>query len=106
TFTLLLMYGPLYRPAAALLAIGVGTIAFRIARRWTAGFEEMVGWTLPILVIGLGVAAAVRLYAAANERSKPTGAVTARANAPDILFIVLDTVRAANLSVYGYARPT
>jgi arylsulfatase A-like enzyme len=30
----------------------------------------------------------------------------ARADAPNVLFLILDTVRARNLSLYGYARPT
>ena len=105
-FTLLLMYGPLYRSAAAVLAIGIGTAAFRMARRWTPAFDRTVRWTLPIMVFGVVAAGAVRVYAAGNQGSEPPSAVTARSDAPDILFIVLDTVRAWNLSVYGYPRPT
>ena len=98
-FTLLLMYGPLYRSAAAVLAIGIGTAAFRMARRWTPAFDRTVRWTLPIMVFGVVAAGAVRVYAAGNQGSEPPSAVTARSDAPDILFIVLDTVRAWNLSV-------
>jgi len=106
-FTLLLMYQPLYRPAAALLALGLGTVAFRMARRWTAAFDAAVTRSFPIMIIAILVAtAAVRIQAAAGEGRLPSATTAARAGAPDILFIVLDTVRSRNLSVYGYTRPT
>jgi arylsulfatase A-like enzyme len=106
-FTLLLMYKPLYRPAAALLALGLGTVALRMARRWTPAFDKVVRRTLPIVVIVILLAtAAVPIQAAVEEGRHRSGTTVARAGAPDILFIVLDTVRSWNLSVYGYARPT
>jgi len=106
-FTLLLMYQPLYRPAAALLALGLGTVAFRTVRRWTPAFDKIVSRTLPVMIIVVVLGgSAVHIQAAVEERRQGSGTTAARAGAPDILFIVLDTVRSWNLSVYGYARPT
>jgi arylsulfatase A-like enzyme len=106
-FTLLLMYQPLYRPAAALLALGVGTVAYRLARRWADAFDTWIRRTFPIMVVAiLLVTVAVHLQAAGERGRQPAGTTAARAGAPDILFIVLDTVRSWNLSVYGYSRPT
>ena len=106
-FTLLLMYQPLYGPAAALLAIGLGTVALRMARRWAPGFDKFVGRTLPalIIVVLLG-AGAVQIQAAVEKGRSGSGTTVARAGAPDVLFIVLDTVRSWNLSVQGYPRRT
>ena len=42
----------------------------------------------------------------AEERLIGSSVGQARTDAPDILFIVMDTVRSSNLSAYGYARPT
>ena len=106
-FALLLMYQPLYRPAAAVLALGLGTVAFRMSRRWSNAFHRMVRWTFPILVGAVLVATAtVHASGAIARQGQEPVTTAADAGAPDILFIVLDTVRSWNLSAYGYARPT
>ena len=93
-FTLLLMYQPLYRPAAALLALGAGTVVLRMARRRADTFDKWVTRTLPIMVVAILLAtAAVHVQAAAERGRHSSGTMAARTGAPDILFIVLDTVR-------------
>ena len=106
-FTLLLMYQPLYRPAAALLALGVGTSRFsdgpslEPARsiQWSRGasdHDRRDSLPQPRCTCRLPQ----------SRARHPSGKTAARTGAPDILFIVLDTVRSWNLSVYGYPRPT
>ena len=106
-FTLLLMYEPLYRPAAAVLALGVGAVVFRGTRRRAQGFNKLVRLTLPaMIVVVLLAGGAMHLLRLAEERHIGSSVRQARADAPDVLFIVMDTVRSSNLSAYGYARPT
>jgi arylsulfatase A-like enzyme len=107
TFTLLLMYGPLSRIAAGIIALGVGVQAARMTGRWSEGFLRLVRRTTPVmaamvLLAGLGVRT---LISASGRRS--AGAVTAATRgAPNVLLIVLDTVRAWSLGIYGYPRAT
>jgi arylsulfatase A-like enzyme len=104
-FTLLLIFDALYRPAVAVLGLGVGTVALRIVHRWPGVFERLVGRTLLPMAAAIALAAgALQLWAARDGRGD-VGA-TARAGAPDILLLVLDTVRARNLGIYAYDRPT
>jgi len=53
SFTLLLMYQPLYRPAAAVLALGIGTFAFRMARRWRGAFAAVTVRSFPLMIIAV-----------------------------------------------------
>ena len=107
TFTLLLTYGPLSRIAAAIIALGIGVEATQLTRRRSEGLLRLVRRTTPVMAAmvllgGLGVRA---LISATGRRS--AGAVTAESRgAPNVLLIVLDTVRAWSLGIYGYPRPT
>jgi hypothetical protein len=105
-FTLLLMYQPLYRPAAALLALGIGTVALRAARRWSAAFNALVARSFPIMVIVVLLAAgAVHIQAAAKEGRQPSGDDSARRCAR---YPAHRSGRGSlwNPGAYGYSRPT
>jgi arylsulfatase A-like enzyme len=112
-FTLLATYGLALAPmrllpwASQVLALGV-TIA---VVRWAAPRMNLVTtffrrslpavaamWLLAALLIGGGA----RLREWQAVRSLPP----AEANRPNVLLIVLDTVRADRLSLYGYSRST
>ena len=104
--SLLLMYYPLHLYAKLLLAAGIGVQVGRISGRWPAAFERLlrttVLWLAPVVVV-LSVAVAWRSSAALGrytDAPAPTG------QRPNVLLIVLDTVRAKNMSVYGYNRAT
>lgn len=105
-FDLLLLVPRLAPPAAAVLAAGA---AVQISRAALA--REAAAWRL-IRQSSLWLAMAVVLGGAGLWHStRPVPAVAAFAGAgstrpPNVVFITIDTVRAANLSVYGYARPT
>ncbi len=94
------------RRAAALVAIGIAVQAARLAVRWLEPLMRLARRALPVLVLlFLVTAAGVPLVLSWRERqllskhAAPTGR-------PNILLIILDTVRAASLSGYGYARAT
>lgn len=84
-------------------AVGFGAFAigWLIARR-----SRALAWSLGVLALG-GAVAMPTLAARGRELpavTMPTG--VAPAGAPDVVFVVLDTVRTADMSTYGYARDT
>ena len=112
----LLLLGPLlslpglHPIAVVVLALGVG---YRI-RGWlvrpTAAWKRGSCWAGGLVCVMLPIYAFVQesRVAAAPERawSRPVPAAAAGAGAPNLLWIVMDTVRADHLSLYGYGRRT
>ena len=107
-FSLLFMFHPqLYKYAAMLLAAGLAMQSSRCVaahrQRFLVVVRRSFAWVL-ILIIGFAVAVHGRQllveYRTIANLPPPS------ANASNVLLIVLDTVRARNLSVYGYVRPT
>src|SRR5262249_23282191 len=107
TFTALLTIKGLHEVASALLALGV---AYRLARQIRAGtprLQKAMRLSLPLLAIAVIVLAGLSLgRERLAERSGLASLPPASKAAPNVLFIVLDTVRADHLSLYGYDRPT
>lgn len=101
----LLLFGPLHPAAAVALALGAG---FRLGQSPVLGSARLgrvaqfggVGLTILLVVAG-----ATRLAGRAR-RADALPAEAAATDAPSVLLIVLDTVRAMSLSLYGYPRPT
>jgi hypothetical protein len=96
---------PLFAPmelASPVAAAGLAALGL-----WLAPRRPRLAWTLAgvLLVSGLFSApVALRmLRPAVPQRAELP---PAPAHAPDVVLIVLDTVRAGNLSTYGYGRPT
>lgn len=104
--SILLIPSQLHRIAALVLALGVGVQAGRMLARWT-NFTRIITRTIPALA-GLVVLLAIGTigWATWRERQEMKRLGEARAGAPNIVLIVLDTVRRASLSMYGYGRPT
>jgi arylsulfatase A-like enzyme len=93
--------------AAALLAVGVATQLVRFAARREAFCLRLVRRTAPALLVVLVLTAAAALGASAWAERRAVAALPApEAGAPNVLLIVMDTVRAQNMSLYGYARET
>ncbi|MBW2282378.1 MAG: sulfatase [Deltaproteobacteria bacterium] len=86
-------------PPAALVLV----LAGRGLARWRPALPLALGAVL--LAAGL---ATPRLYIVATMPEAPPQVALppAAVDAPDVVLIVLDTVRASNMSAYGYARPT
>jgi len=86
-------------PAAATLLtlLGLG-----LARRW-----RRLPWVLGALLFVAALAAPSLYLRFTTPEQAPLGALPpAPAGAPDVVLVVLDTVRAGSVSAYGYARPT
>jgi arylsulfatase A-like enzyme len=95
------------RRASALLAAGV---ALQLSR-WLAprmpSLGRMVRRTLPwLVVVVLGMGLGRHAWLAWAERRGLSALPAADSGAPNVLLIILDTVRALDLSVYGYHRNT
>jgi len=91
--------------AKMILAAGFAVAVARMGPVRLERLRGVAGRTLP-LVVGLAAALAIAVWA---HRRLPEPLPTAQssvAGKPNVLFIVLDTVRAKSLSAYGYDRPT
>lgn len=105
--SLLLVYQRLYVIAVGLLAGGVAVQTARMVGAHAVGFRRVLRRTAPWLVAGVATLAMGMLATPAiTERFRITRLPPAPDGAPNILLLILDTVRAPNLSLYGYARPT
>src|SRR5688572_15808031 len=93
--------------AIIMLALGVAVTAVRLVRadpeRWFARFR-VTGAALAGLVVVLG--ASTRLWRNSAEWRWSRSAPAASEGAPNVLLLILDTVRASRLNLHGFARPT
>lgn len=97
-----------HRVAALVFAAGLGVQAARWAeRRGTEHLTRLSGRLLPALLAAvLLLAILVRGGRALAERRVLAALPSPTLGAPNVLLIVLDTVRSFNLSLYGYHRNT
>lgn len=87
------------QPAGATLLTLLG---LWLARRW-----RPLPWALGALLLAAAMAApGVYLRFTTPEQARLGALPLAPPGAPDVVVVVLDTVRAGNVSSYGYARPT
>lgn len=104
---LLFLIPPFHKGAAFALALGIGVQAGRLIRGREPLLSRLVRATAPVLVAGLLVTLlAVRGSRWWSERSALSALAPPRPEYPNVLLLVLDTVRAMNLSAYGYHRAT
>ncbi len=107
TASVLLVPGFLHPLAGLLFATGIAVnLSAWMCRRPNLQ-DRLVRFTLPLfagLVLVLGIFANLLPWLA--ERRSLDGLPAAAEGAPNVLLIILDTVRAQSLSLYGYARPT
>ena len=95
--------GPL---STGLLATGVAMQLTRTIAARQAGFARLVRVTLPWMfgfVLLAGAAMTARGWY--RQRAAPDALVGAD-RAPNVIFLVLDTVRGMSMSLYGYSRQT
>lgn len=94
--------------AIALLGLGVGVQVGRILHRRTA-LERRRMLFSAVLASSVALLVAVGALLAWDVRRAPDRPVSrgqADAGAPNVLLLILDTVRSASLSLYGHSRPT
>ncbi len=106
-FTLVLTCRRLNGLACLILACG---LTYRLTKRIgtnLAGFRRLVRWSLPVLVAGVAGLVGVSLGGQIlREQWALSTLPVPRVDAPNVLLVVLDTVRADRLSLYGYPRET
>jgi arylsulfatase A-like enzyme len=94
------------RRAAGLFAVGLAVQSARLGTPRLSQLVRLARRAAPVLVGCLVlVMAGVPLGLAWQER-RALAKLGGSQDHPNVLIILLDTVRAANLSVYGYERPT
>jgi len=106
-FALLLLFPRISQWASMVLAAGVAFQLSRAVGKRPAAWQRRFLIGVPVLgaVVLIG-SVAVHVSRWATERRMMAELPEPPANAPNVLLLILDTVRAANLSLYGYARPT
>lgn len=107
-FAILLPQTAIHRVAAALLAAGVAAAAARIVGRdvprwlsWVRGLRRGLTALLAVAAVS-----SVAWRGISTRRAYAALPPLGRDAAPNVLLIILDTVRAASLSLYGYERQT
>jgi len=99
--------GRMHWIAHLILSAAVGIQLSRLAADPSGRLRGGVGTTVPWLAGGTVALAVVMLLGPAlRARVGRTGWIAPPPNAPNILLIFWDTVRAQNLSLLGYGRPT
>jgi arylsulfatase A-like enzyme len=104
---ILLLAERLHPVAAVMVAVGVGSQTTRLAQRRMAAASLLVRRSWPLLTGLVCLMAAVTVgWRVQRERRLIRARPAAAPRSPNVLLIVLDAVRAANLSLYGYPRHT
>jgi arylsulfatase A-like enzyme len=102
----LLMLAPgLAHYAAAILAAGLAVQLSRVVLAHPDSASRLVRRTT-VWIIGAFLATGALIWTASGANRADVAARSDGPRRPNVLLITLDTVRAANLSGYGYARPT
>ncbi len=89
--------------------IAVAVLALGVALRWSVSLAaHPTRWRARLRVSAgvLPVIAVIGVFAAPVLRARSSGVARAPATAPNVLIIILDTVRAASMGLYGYERAT
>lgn len=106
-FAALLPYTQISRAAAAILAAGVGVQAARtIAGNPERWFPQLRASALALALLFAGAGIFSRGLRAINEARGFASLAPTVGGAPNVLLIILDTVRADALGLYGSPRPT
>ncbi len=93
-----------YPAGVVVLALGAAVQLGRVAGARARRFARATLPALAALVLALGLG--YNAYASIRERLALARLPAARVGAPNVLLLIWDTVRAADLSLYGFDRPT
>lgn len=103
----LLLIGEIHQLPAMLLAVGIGVQLARMTARDETRARRLIRRGAAALAVGfVALAATTRGARAMAERRAVAALRDAPASAPNVLIIILDTVRASAMSLYGYERAT
>jgi arylsulfatase A-like enzyme len=96
----------IYGPACCLVALGIAAQSVPVLQRHAAGFRRLVRVSFP-LIAGLVLLLAATVWGTDRLKSwREEARPLPPRGAPNVLLIVLDTVSAGHLSLYGCNRPT
>ncbi len=96
----------IYGPASLLLVMGAATQLVPVLELYAIGFRRLLRFSFPA-VAGLVTILASSLWAGDRIKEWREGArPLPPRNLQNVLMIILDTVGAEHLSLYGYKRPT
>ena len=105
-FAALYSFPQIHRLVALLLSAAVATVLTRLSGEATPARRRQVRWAAALFSVAtLGIAAVTLIRDGLRERRINQPAASAP-DAPNVLLLVLDTVRAISLSLYGYHRET
>ncbi|MGH7555771.1 MAG: sulfatase-like hydrolase/transferase [Longimicrobiales bacterium] len=104
---LLLFHPQLHKVAILVLACGIAVQASRVIEAHPTGFRRLIRSTVPAFLTAIaGLSTWVNVTPVLREQRALASLPAAVSGAPNVLLIILDTVRAASLSLYGYERST
>jgi arylsulfatase A-like enzyme len=107
SLSVLLRVGWLHGYASVVLAVGVAVQASRLVIAHADGLHQLVRRTVVWIIAIVGLLAIGVFWGRAISESRAQAKLPpAVAGSPNVLLIVMDTVRAQNLSLYGYSRLT
>ena len=96
----------IYTSAWVLVSLGVAVCLVPIFGRHRTALESWLPWSFPFMLGLVFVLAGFVFGADWVARARESGRPLPPEHSPNVLLIVLDTVRADRLSLYGYKRPT
>lgn len=106
-FVALTFYGYLHIAVLPIVTLGLASALTRWFRRDSAATLRVMRRTLPILAATtVALLVGVQSWYALRERSQLRALPVAADDAPDVLLVIIDALRADHVSAYGYPRPT
>ncbi|MBK6842428.1 MAG: sulfatase-like hydrolase/transferase [Gemmatimonadetes bacterium] len=103
----LLPYSQIARWAQAIVALGVATQGSRVYLGSVGRFRLLALRSALTVTLGIAVVTAGQRGGRTTQHRLQLSALPpSAAGSANVLLVILDTVREANLSLYGYARPT
>ncbi|MEO8200429.1 MAG: sulfatase [Gemmatimonadota bacterium] len=107
SLSLVLLFTSMNRLVVLVVCLGLAVRASRLMTNRRDSLLRLVRRSLPVLAaLVVACAAGIGGWRRWYEYRARHGLPAARAGAPNVLLIILDTVREQNLSAYGYERPT
>ena len=96
----------LHPVAVVVLALGLGFRASQLTARSGRTVYAVARASSPWMLLALGIIALGTVMVEKRREGRQPPPAAAGADAPNVLFLILDTVRASSLSLYGYQRAT
>jgi arylsulfatase A-like enzyme len=96
----------IYPEAWLVLALGIATQLVPVVERHRVGLKRKLSLSFPVMVGVVACLASLLLVGDRLKERREAGRPMPPANSPNVLLIVLDTLRADHLSLYGYERST